>query len=201
MAEYEIPQISTGDILRDQIARGTALGVKAKGLMDRGALVPDDVVNGMVADRLGQADIVSGYVLDGYPRTLAQAEWLDGRLSAASTELDLVAVSLRVDEGELLRRITGRRTCAACGHIYNIYSQAPAVEGRCDVDGSELVQRTDDTEEAFRARMKAYEASTAPVIEHYRAKGRFAEVDGMESVTAVTASIDVELSRLRGWEI
>ena len=204
-AEFGIPQISTGDILRDQIRRETELGRTAKSLMDRGELVPDDVVNGMVGDRLAQDDVSAGYILDGYPRTLAQAEWLDAHLDTgapaqgAATKLDLIAVSLRVDEGELLKRITGRRSCSACGHIYNVFSHPPRVAGVCDLDGAPLTQRSDDTEPAFRERMKAYEASTAPVIEHYRLKSRFAEVDGMAAVDQVTAEIRAAMRQLRGW--
>ena len=137
MAEFKIPQISTGDILRDQIKRGTALGQQAQTRMDRGELVPDELVNDMVGDRLAQSDTLNGYILDGYPRTLHQAEWLDAELEATAGKLDLLAVNLRLDENELLQRITGRRTCASCGHIYNIFSHAPRVVGKCDIDGDQ----------------------------------------------------------------
>ena len=198
MAEFAVPQVSTGDLLRANIRRGTELGKTAKSLMDAGQLVPDDVVNEMVKARLAQADAVNGYILDGYPRTLGQADWLDGHLASASAlTLDLVAVSIRVDQGELLRRITGRRTCPTCKRIYNIYSHPATVDGICDSDGTKLVQRSDDTEAAFVERMKAYDAQTEPVIEHYRSQGRFAEVDGAASVGAVGAAVRAELRRLR----
>jgi len=203
MAGYNIPQISTGDILRDNIARGTDLGRAAKGLMDQGQLVPDGIVNDMVGARLTQPDVDDGYILDGYPRTLGQAEWLDAHLSSTAvkrsggTVVPLVAVNIRVDENELLRRITGRRICSACKHIYNIYSKPPKHEGICDLDGSPLLHRSDDTEAAFTERMKAYNTLTAPVIEHYSKQGRFREVDGAQAVEQVTAAIESALKQLR----
>ncbi len=198
MADFGIPQISTGDTLRDNIARGTDLGKAAKGLMDQGQLVPDDLVNDMVKARLSQSDVERGYILDGYPRTLGQAEWLDAHLVSAAVEtLPLVAINIRVDEQELLRRITGRRICPVCKTIYNIYSKPPKKEGVCDNDGTPLQHRSDDTEEAFTERMKAYNSLTAPVIEHYSHQGRFREVDGARSVEEVTASIESALRELR----
>jgi adenylate kinase len=202
MAAYGIPQISTGDILRDNIARGTELGKAAKGLMDQGQLVPDQMVNDMVGARLTQPDVERGYILDGYPRTLGQAEWLDAHLvtlekAAGAAVLPLVAVNIRVDEQVLLRRITGRRICSQCKHIYNIYSKPPKQEGICDIDGSPLQYRSDDTEAAFTERMKAYNSLTAPVIEHYSRQGRFREVDGDRAVQDVTSSIEDALEQLR----
>jgi adenylate kinase len=197
MDEFGIPQISTGDILRGNIARGTELGKAAKELMDKGQLVPDQIVNDMVQARLSSDDVHAGYILDGFPRTLAQATWLDTHLSALRGTLPLVAVNIRVDETELLRRITGRRTCSVCKRIYNIYSHPPARPGVCDIDGSPLSQRSDDTEAAFAERMKAYDSLTAPVIEHYRASNRFREVDGEASVEQVSESIVAALKSLR----
>lgn len=198
MADFGIPQISTGDILRDNIGRGTDLGKAAKGLMDQGQLVPDQMVNDMVGTRLAQPDVKRGYVLDGYPRTLGQAEWLDRHLSSVAEAGDpLIAISIRVEEQELLRRITGRRICSACKHIYNIYSKPPKQEGICDIDGRPLQHRSDDTEAAFTERMKAYNSLTAPVIEHYSRQGRFREVDGSQSVEHVTAAIESALKELR----
>jgi len=202
MASYGIPQISTGDILRDNIARGTDLGKAAKGLMNQGQLVPDDMVNDMVGGRLTQPDVQRGYILDGYPRTLGQAEWLDSHLvsleqSAGAAALPLVAINIKVDEQVLLKRITGRRICGQCKHIYNIYSKPPKQEGICDVDGTTLQHRSDDTETAFAERMKAYNSLTAPVIEHYSRQGRFREVDGDRAVEAVTSSIEAALEQLR----
>jgi len=198
MVDYGIPQISTGDILRDNIARGTELGKAAKGLMDKGQLVPDEMVNDMVGARLAQPDVTRGYILDGYPRTLGQAEWLDAHLAtAAKSGTPLVAISIRVDEQELLRRITGRRICSACKHIYNIYSKPPKHPGVCDIDGSPLQHRSDDTEAAFTERMKAYNSLTAPVIEHYCRQGRFREVNGDQQVEQVTTAIESALKALR----
>jgi adenylate kinases len=203
MADFGIPQISTGDILRDNIARGTDLGKAAKVLMDKGQLVPDDLVNDMVGARLAQPDVSRGYILDGYPRTLGQAEWLDAHLSTTSVDgkssqaLPLVAINIRVDEQELLRRITGRRICSTCKHIYNIYSKPPKREGICDFDGSPLQHRSDDTEAAFAERMKAYNSLTAPVIEHYSWQGRFKEVAGAQPVEQVTSAIESALKQLR----
>jgi adenylate kinase len=197
MATFGIPQISTGDILRENIAKGTELGKTAKGLMDQGQLVPDQVVNDMVQTRLTRDDVHAGYILDGFPRTLAQATWLDTHLPVSCETPPLVAISIRVDEAELLRRITGRRICPACKHIYNIYTHPPAKAGVCDIDGSPLQHRSDDTEAAFVQRMKAYESLTAPVIEHYRASNRFREVDGQAHVEQVAQSIIAALKELR----
>jgi adenylate kinase len=151
----------------------------------------------MVAERLKEPDTARGYILDGFPRTLPQAHWLDGRLAAQQGGLPVVAVSLHVDYNQLLRRITGRRNCPVCQRIYNIYSNPPRREGLCDVEGAALVQRADDTEEVFAERMRAYAAQTAPVVEHYRANGRFAEVDGDGAIAAVAAGIVAAVERLR----
>jgi adenylate kinase len=196
MAEFGIPQISTGDLLRENISKGTELGKAARSLMDKGQLVSDELVNEMVAARLAQPDVARGYILDGYPRTLNQAEWIDKHLASTSQTLPLVALSIVVGYDELLRRITGRRICPA-GHIYNIYTNPPAVEGKCDMDGQTLIQRSDDSEKVFHERMKTFEEQTAPVITHYCKQGRFEEVDGIRSVDEVTASITGALRRLR----
>jgi len=197
MAAFGIPQISTGDILRENIAKGTELGKTAKSLMDKGQLVSDQIVNDMVQARLTGDDVHAGYILDGFPRTLAQATWLDTHLPIFHETPPLVAISIRVDETELLRRTTGRRTCSICKHIYNIYSHPPAKPGICDIDGSPLQHRSDDTEEAFSERMKAYQSLTAPVIEHYRSTNRFREVDGQAPVEQVAQSIIAALKELR----
>ncbi len=196
MAAYGIPQISTGDILRANISKGTTLGKQAKALVDQGTLVSDDLVNQMVADRLSQPDTRNGYILDGFPRTLNQTTWLDAQLAANRNTLPVVAISIVVDYEQLLHRITGRRICPA-GHIYNIYSNPPAVPGVCDVDGSALVQRPDDSEAVFLERMKTFEAQTAPVVAHYRKQGRFEEINGDQQVEQVTAEITSALKRLR----
>jgi adenylate kinase len=196
MAAYAIPQISTGDILRANISKGTTLGKMAKALVDQGTLVSDDLVNQMVADRLSQPDTRRGYILDGFPRTLNQAMWLDAQLASDSSVLPVVAISIVVDYDQLLRRITGRRISPA-GRDYNIYSKPPAVPGICDVDGSELIQRPDDSEAVFTERMKTFATQTAPVIEHYRKQGRFEEINGDQPVEQVTAAIEASLKRLR----
>lgn len=197
MTKWGIPQISTGDLLRYHREHGTPLGKQAKELMDHGRLVPDELVNQMVAERLKQGDSASGYILDGYPRTLGQAKWLDEKLGAEGTALPVIAVSIRVGYTQLLRRITGRRTCPTCGKIYNVYLQPPKVDEQCDLDGTPLVRRPDDTEEVFQERMRTYETLTAPVVEHYRAQGRFEEVDGDKPVGEVAAGVMAAVARLR----
>jgi len=194
---WGIPQISTGDLLRTNVAQGTQLGRTAKEIMGRGELVSDSLVNEMVAVRLTEPDTANGYILDGFPRTLPQATWLDGRLAANADALPVIAVSIHVDYNQLLRRITGRRNCPVCQTIYNVYSNPPKRDGFCDIEGAALVQRADDSEEVFKERMRAYEALTAPVVEHYRDQGRFAEVDGDRSIAAIAAGIVAAVERLR----
>jgi adenylate kinase len=179
------------------VAKGTPLGKVAKDLMGRGQLVPDSLVDEMVAARLKEADTARGYILDGFPRTLGQANWLDGQLSSQGQALPVIAVSIQVDYNQLLRRITGRRNCPVCQTIYNVYGHPPKLDGICDVEGAALVLRADDTEEVFKGRMRAYEALTAPVVEHYRALGRFAEVDGDRPIEAIAAGIVAAVERLR----
>ena len=194
---WGIPHISTGDLLRANKDQGTPLGIIAKEIMQRGELVPDSLVNEMVAVRLQQPDTAGGYILDGFPRTLPQASWLDGRLGAQPNSLPVIAVSIQVDYNQLLRRITGRRGCPVCKTIYNIYGKPSKRDGFCDVEGAALVQRADDTEPVFEERMRAYEALTAPVIEHYRGLGRFSEVDGNRPIEAIAAGIVSAVERLR----
>jgi adenylate kinase len=196
MEEFGIPQISTGDLLREHRKNHTPLGMLADELMAKGKLVPDDLVNQMVAERLTEPDTEHGYILDGFPRTLNQAEWLDRQLVAYM--LPVVAVNIVVPEKVLLERITGRLSCPVCGAIYNVYSEPPKIAGVCDIEGAALVQRADDTEPVFHERMKAFEAKTAAVIEYYRSHGnRFAEVDGDLPVDEVTHSIRTTLLQLR----
>jgi adenylate kinase len=194
---WGIPQISTGDLLRGNVSKGTELGKVAKEIMGRGELVPDSLVNEMVAARLQEPDTAKGYILDGFPRTLPQAGWLDGRLAAQAKTLPVVAVSIQVDYNQLLRRITGRRNCPVCQTIYNIYGKPPQKDGICDIEGAALVQRADDTEKVFEERMRAYEAMTTPVVEHYRALGRFAEVDGDRPISSIAAGIVTAVEQLR----
>ncbi len=203
MAEWSVPQISTGDLLRemrrDPEKSSSPLGQQIRTVMDSGRLVPDDLVQALVAHRVEQPDAVRGYILDGFPRTLPQAEWLDGYVAARPQSLPVVAVNIQVSYTELLRRITGRRTCPACARIYNMYFHPPRHNETCDVDGARLVQRADDVEDVFSERMRTYDASTAPVIAHYRALGQFAEVDGELSVAEVSAALSDAIVRLRGF--
>jgi adenylate kinase len=207
---YGIPQISTGDILRSNVARKTELGMKAKAIMERGELVPDELVEGMVADRLQEADCCRGFILDGFPRTVPQAEWLDQHLSKmrecrkgdAAVERACAApvvIRLVVDYNVLLQRITGRRSCPTCGQVYNVYLQPPKVQGICDVDGTPLVTRPDDAEDVFAERMKAYDRQTLPLVDYYRARGRLVEVNGelpVEEVMAQVSSAIENVNRL-----
>jgi adenylate kinase len=197
MAALGIPQISTGDLLRGNVSANTELGRQAKEIMARGELVSDDLVNQMVAVRLKEPDCTRGFILDGFPRTLGQAEWLDKHLAQTDDGLPVVAIQLKVDYDQLMRRITGRRNCPVCGSIYNVYLKPPKVDGICDLDGTPLERRSDDTEEVFAERLRAYEAQTAPVVAHYRAFGRLEEIDGEQPVSAVTAGILAAVKRLR----
>lgn len=190
---YGIPQISTGDILRANVAAGTEVGKKAKAIMESGELVPDSLVCEMVAARLIEADCARGFILDGFPRTVAQAEWLDGFLSGkafanqACASIPPIVIEYAVDYNSLLRRLTGRRSCPTCGRIYNVYFQPPRVAETCDVDGSKLLTRKDDDEKVISERLKAYERQTLPLTDYYRAKGRLRVIDGDRDMEAVTA--------------
>jgi adenylate kinase len=196
MDEFGIPQISTGDLLREHRKNHTPLGMMADDLMAKGLFVPDDLVNKMVAARFTEPDTQHGYILDGFPRTLNQAEWLDSQLVAYM--LPVVAVSIAVPEQILLERITGRLSCPVCGAIYNTFSEPPIIPGICNNEGATLTQRKDDTEPVFRERMKAFEDKTAAVIDYYRSHGnRFAEVDGNLPVDEVTKAIRSTLLSLR----
>jgi len=192
---YGIPQISTGDILREHVQRGTPLGVLAKDVMARGELVPDDLIYDMVAQRLRQSDCERGFILDGFPRNPAQAGWLDAFLeneffeNAQRGKCLPIVIRINVDYNQLLRRLTGRRSCPVCGRIYNVFSQPPRVADKCDVDGSALVTRNDDREDVIRERLAAYELQTKPVAEYYARKGRLVSVNGDLPVNEVTAQI------------
>ena len=194
---WGIPHISTGDLLRANMAQGTAVGKVAQQSVNHGELVHDSLVNEMMAARLKEPDTANGYILDGFPRTLGQANWLDERLAAEHSSLPVIAVSIHVDYNQLLRRITGRRNCPVCATIYNVFMNPPKREGFCDIEGAALVQRADDTEKVFRERMRVYQGLTAPVIEHYRVLERFAEVDGDRPIGVVAAGIVAAVERLR----
>jgi adenylate kinase len=209
MAAWGIPQISTGDILRavcsDPKLADTEVGKTTRSLMTTGKLIPDELVNELVALRLTEPDTAKGFILDGFPRTLGQAVWLDNHLvttpgPSGEAQLPVVAVSVNVGYNQLLRRITGRRNCPVCKSIYNVYTNPPKTEGVCDLEGAILEQRADDTEAIFQERMRTYEALTAPVVDHYRALGRFEEMDGELAVEDVTARIMAALARLRAVE-
>lgn len=201
MAQWSVPQISTGDLLRDMRKDPrksvSPLGQEMRTVMNEGHLIPNEMVEAIVLDRLRQPDTKRGYILDGFPRTLPQAIWLDRELSAESETLPIIAVNIQVSYTKLLRRITGRRSCPACGRIYNIYFCLPEHETVCDVDGTALVQRPDDTEEVFAERMRTYDAMTAPVVEHYHGMARFAEVNGDLPVGEITQAIIDAIVRLR----
>jgi len=187
---YGIPQVSTGDILRDNVAQGTELGKKADPIMKSGALVPDDLMMEMVADRLKQPDTRRGFILDGFPRTVGQAEWLDEYLQSTSFDgrrIAPVVVHIRVSYNQLLQRLTGRRSCPVDGRIYNIYSQPPKNDELCDSCGSRLVQRKDDKEDVISERLKSYERQTLPLVEYYNRKGSLHELNGEAPVDQVTA--------------
>ncbi len=186
--QYGVPHLSTGDMFRDHVSRGTELGRRARPIMERGELVPDDIVLGMVEQRVAQPDCAGGFVLDGFPRTLAQAEKLDEILERARLAPPL-AVHFVVDSGLLLRRLTGRRTCKVGGEIYNVYDHPPRVPGRCDRDGGELVQRPDDREEVIRERLAAYEECTKPLVEYYRRRGVLADLDGAAPPDSVASAL------------
>src|SRR3954465_5809430 len=195
---YGIPQISTGDILRANVASGTELGKQAKAIMDRGELVPDALVQDMVAARVQQPDCVRGYILDGFPRTLAQAEWLDKFFqNQPDAQGPPVVVDIQVGYNELLGRLTGRRTCPTCGRIYNVHLSPPKVEGLCDVEGSKLVTRKDDEESVIAERLKAYERQTAPLTDHYKSQGRLRVLDGTRAIDEVTAEAFQALEKAR----
>lgn len=186
--EWGVPHIATGDMLREAAARGTRLGLEAKRSMDTGALVPDDIVIGLVGERLGEADAAGGAVLDGFPRTVAQAEALDRLLRAQGAEIDRV-VFFDVARPELLRRLTGRRICRNCGASYHVAFVPPRVAGICDRCGGELYQRDDDTETAVAKRLDVYATQTAPLLDYYRGRGILGEIRGEGAVADITAAI------------
>ncbi|MBX6422019.1 adenylate kinase [Thermosulfurimonas sp. F29] len=181
---YGIPQISTGDMFREHLSKGTELGKKAKEYMDKGQLVPDEIVLGMVEERLKQPDCEKGFILDGFPRTVPQAEALDEMLAKWGKKIDY-AIAIEVPDEELVKRLTGRRTCKNCGMMYHVIFKPPKVEGKCDACGGELYQRADDNEETVRNRLKVYHESTAPLIDYYEKKGVLHRVDGMGSIDEI----------------
>lgn len=195
LKEYDIPHISTGDMLRANVANHTDLGNKAKAYMDAGKLVPDEVINAMVEDRLQQPDCQKGYLLDGYPRTLVQAKEFE-RIAAKIGKPVECVLGLEVDFGVLKDRITGRRICPKCGATYHIHNFPPKVEGVCDNCGGKLVQRSDDTVEKLTKRMEEYEKSTKPVIDFYDQKGLVTHLDASGKPEAVFGAIKEALGKI-----
>ncbi len=188
-----LPHLSTGDMFRENVSRGTDLGQKAKPIMESGALVPDEITLAMVEERIARPDCQSGFIFDGFPRTLPQAQTLDQMLERGGFGKPVV-VHIAVDFGQLIRRLTGRRTCSKCGEIYNIHDRPPKVEGKCDFDGAELLQRKDDREDVIRQRMDAYVKQTQPLIEYYRAAGVLKDVNGSQGAEGVTREIQAVLA-------
>jgi adenylate kinase len=192
---YGIPQLSTGDMLRAAVAKGTAIGREAKSVMESGRLVSDEIINRIVAERIAEADCQPGFVMDGFPRTLAQATALDEMLAARAEKLDVV-VEIRVDKAALVTRISGRFSCAKCGAGYHDTFKPTAVPGVCDVcGGTEFVRRKDDNAETVMTRLEAYEAQTAPLLPFYAAQGLLATVDGMASIEDVTLAVREALAK------
>ncbi|MEK6691502.1 MAG: adenylate kinase [Nitrospirota bacterium] len=192
--KYGIPQISTGDILRKAVSDGTSLGKEAKSYMDKGELVPDKVVIGLIEERLGQNDTKKGYILDGFPRNTAQAETLDRMLNDLGMPLDL-ALSVDVPKEDLLKRLTGRRTCNNCQQMYNVYYSPPKKNGICDKCGSELFQRDDDKEETIRKRLDVYESQTLPLIDYYKKKGMLKSISGTGSIEEIFSKVCAAIAK------
>jgi adenylate kinase len=192
MERHGIPQISTGDLLRAAVRAGTALGKKAKAAMDAGQLVADEIVIGMIRERLQDPDTDRGFIMDGFPRSGAQARELDAVLSSLGQPLDK-ALLIDVKFDALMKRLTGRRTCKDCGQMYNVYYSPPRKAGVCDRCGGELLQRADDNEETIGNRLKVYQEQTEPLIEYYRKQGKLAAIDGEGDIEAIYARINQAL--------
>ena len=196
-SEFDVVHVSSGDLFRDNVANDTPVGHIAKIYMDAGQLVPDEVTIEMVHERIKEIDDQTGILLDGFPRTIVQAIVFEEQEEELNRELDVV-LNLIIDENLLLKRITGRRICPTCGAIYNVYNQPPKVEGICDVEGSKLYQRSDDTEEAFNVRMEQYRALTQPMLDYYQKRGILKEVEARGSIDDVWNQIKLILEDLNG---
>jgi adenylate kinase len=195
--KYGVPHLSTGDMLREHIAQGSPLGLKAKPIMEHGELVPDSLVLKMVAERIERPDCSHGFVFDGFPRTVTQARYL-GELLKRQGFMQPFVIHMVIGNALLLRRLTGRRTCKVGGEIYNIYDRPPKVEGICDVDGGELIQRPDDREEVIKQRLHAYDKLTAPLVAYYRRHGWLYEIDASKSVPEVEQEIEQAVASMGG---
>jgi adenylate kinase len=193
--KYQIPHISTGDMFRSAIKEGTELGKKAKAFMDQGELVPDEVTIGIVKERLSKDDCQNGFLLDGFPRTAAQAEALEQLLTEMNATLDYV-LYVDVPKEQLVERLTGRRICPTCGATYHVIFNPPKVEGKCDKDGSELIQREDDTAETVKKRLEVNLKQTQPMLDFYRNKGYLVTIDGDQNIDKVFKDIDEKLGGL-----
>lgn len=187
-SEKGIPQLSTGDMLRSAIQAGTELGRKAKSLMDQGSLVPDEVVVGLIKERTLLPDCKPGFILDGFPRTIPQAEALDRLFQETGRTIDR-AVLFQMDDSELVARLSGRRTCVKCGSMFHIYSQPTQKEGICDKCGAQVVQRDDDQIEVIQKRLKVYHSQTEPLVGYYEAKGKLARINASQTPSKVEASL------------
>jgi adenylate kinase len=194
--KHGIPQLSTGDMLRAAVAAGSEVGKRAKAVMDAGNLVSDDIVNAIVSERIDQPDCANGFILDGYPRTLVQADAVEAMLNEKGTKLDVV-IEFQVDDAVLVDRISGRYTCAKCGAGYHDRNHRPKVEGVCDKCGStEFKRRADDNAETVITRLQDYYKKTSPLIGYYYAKGLLKSVDGMAEIDEVTAAVEAILTKL-----
>ena len=190
---FGIVQLSTGDMLRAAVKAGTTLGIQAKAIMEAGELVPDELMVALIAERIDEPDCANGFILDGFPRTVAQADALDAMLAERGLTLDRV-VAIEVEEEALIQRIVGRFSCADCGAGYHDHFNRPSTEGVCDQCGSKnFTRRADDNRETMIARLAAYHEQTAPIIPHYQAGGRFARVDGSGGIDTITAAIAAAL--------
>ena len=190
--KYEIPHISTGDMFRAAISTGTELGLEAKSYMDRGALVPDEVTIGIVRERLANSDCDKGFLLDGFPRTVPQAEALDSILDELGKKIDHT-INIQVEKDELIARLSGRRICKACGTSYHVLFNPPKVDGQCDKDGSELYTRADDNPETVANRLEVNMNQAQPLLDFYQAKGVLTNIDGQQHIDKVFADLDALL--------
>ncbi|MEJ9280828.1 MULTISPECIES: adenylate kinase [Ureibacillus] len=190
--KYEIPHISTGDMFRAAISQGTELGLKAKSYMDQGALVPDEVTIGIVRERLAQKDCENGFLLDGFPRTVPQAESLDNILEELGKKIDHV-INIQVEKDELVARLSGRRICKTCGATYHVIFNPPKVEGKCDKDGGELYTRADDNPETVANRLEVNMKQAQPLLDFYESKGLLTNINGQQEIEKVFADLDALL--------